>query len=587
MTTVGRGGLKLEAAFDLFPLRIEGAQAIDIGASTGGFTEALLRHGAAGVSAVDVGRGQLHPSLRDDARVTNLEGVDWKKLPLSVAPGPFDFFSVDVSFVAARSMLRGLAFRLRDGAEGVVLVKPQFELPDSKVKGGNVTDENLRQLALDKVREKAESLGFELLASKDSPVAGGSGTIEILAHFRFRGRSTRLPQPGEKRRPATPPPQKKVRQIAAPQNMRLFAVAAPGIEPLVLAELQQLPGGAPADARVVDGGVEFSGDADTVWRANLWLRTATRIVARVGELEAREFSRLRRGAGTLPWERFISPGAPVEISASASRCRLYHTGAIGENLEAAVADRTGTPAVAIGEPMKILARGIGDLWTFSVDTSGELLHRRGWRTETAEAPLRETLAAALLFACRWDPSTPLYDPMCGAGTILLEGCALAMNLAPGLGRSFAFQRWPGFDAARFEELRQSARAAARPAPPAPISGSDHAPSTVEAARRNSERAQFSNHVSLTVLDLDHVRAPPGVGLLLTNAPYGKRVGAARALPPLYAKLGRLMRAQFRGWQAGVLLADARLVKSLGMRPRETVPFVNGGLRVQLAKFSLR
>src|SRR5581483_5389150 len=117
----GRGGLKLEAAIEKFGLdaRIRGARCIDVGASTGGFTEALLQHGAAHVTAADVGHGQLHPSLREDARVTNLEGVHWKTLPLSVAAGPFDYFSVDVSFVAARNMLRGLAFRLRDGAEGV------------------------------------------------------------------------------------------------------------------------------------------------------------------------------------------------------------------------------------------------------------------------------------------------------------------------------------------------------------------------------------------------------------------------------------------------------------------------------------
>ena len=132
---VSRAGGKLEAAIARFQLSaaIAGAGAIDVGASTGGFTQALLAHGARSVMAVDVGHGQLHPSLRGDPRVTSLEGVDWKRLSLAVAEGPFDFFTVDVSFVAARNMLRSLAFRLRPGAEGVVLVKPQFELPDRRV----------------------------------------------------------------------------------------------------------------------------------------------------------------------------------------------------------------------------------------------------------------------------------------------------------------------------------------------------------------------------------------------------------------------------------------------------------------------
>jgi 23S rRNA (cytidine1920-2'-O)/16S rRNA (cytidine1409-2'-O)-methyltransferase len=159
---VGRGGLKLEAAVIHFGLsaRLQGARAIDVGAGTGGFTEVLLTHGAAHVTAVDVGHGQLHQSLRADARVTSLEGVNWKALTLSEAAGPFDAFSVDVSFVAARNMLRGLAFRLRPGAEGVVLVKPQFELPErllraGKTERGAVDDPSLRRAALDRLTEKA------------------------------------------------------------------------------------------------------------------------------------------------------------------------------------------------------------------------------------------------------------------------------------------------------------------------------------------------------------------------------------------------------------------------------------------------
>ncbi len=130
--------------------------------------------------------------------------------------------------------------------------------------------------------------------------------------------------------------------------------------------------------------------------------------------------------------------------------------------------------------------------------------------------------------------------MCGAGTILIEACALAMNLAPGLGRSFGFERWPGFDAARFAELKAVAQKTALPAPAAIIAGSDHAPGTVDAARRNVERAHFAAHVRIEVADLDRVRAPDGKGLVLTNAPYGKRVGDPRSLRPLYGKLGRLL-----------------------------------------------
>src|SRR4029078_11344031 len=150
--------------------------------------------------AVVCATGRLHPSWRGAPRVTSLERVDWKRLSLAVAEGPFDFFSVDVSFVAARNMLRALAFRLRPGAEGIVLVKPQFELPDRRVKAAGADTARLREDAVAKVRERATALGIESVAHADSPVAGGSGTVEVLAHLRFGGRPESMPRPGERRR---------------------------------------------------------------------------------------------------------------------------------------------------------------------------------------------------------------------------------------------------------------------------------------------------------------------------------------------------------------------------------------------------
>jgi putative N6-adenine-specific DNA methylase len=580
---VGRGGLKLEAAiarFDLGP-RIRGARAIDVGASTGGFTEALLAHGAAHVTAVDVGRGQLHPSLANDARVTNLEGVHWKTLALSEAPGPFDFFTVDVSFIAARSMLRGLAFRLRPGAEGVVLVKPQFEVADKRVRGGDVSDPNLRRDAVESVRAKGESLGFSIVATADSPVAGGSGTVEILAHLRFAGRSDKLPQPGESR--GQPKPRASAR-VAKLDRLDLFAVAAPGIEPVLAREVAALPG---ADAvRPVAGGVEFAGDLDVLYRANLWLRTATRVLVRVGELEAREFAKLRRRAAVLPWEHFVDASRPVALAAAQTGSRLYHTGAIAENLAAAIGDRLRAKIAVDAAGQKVLVRGAADRWTLSVDSSGELLHRRGWRQETAHAPMRETLAAALLQLCDWDPATPFVDPMCGAGTLPLEACALAMGWAPGLLRSFAFTAWPAHDESRFAAVRAEAEAARRSAPPSPIIGSDRSAAAIAAAQRNAERAGLLPLVRLEQAELGNVQAPAGCGLVLINPPYGRRIGDPRALRRLYGEIGRLLRTRFAGWRAGLLVADRRLLDAVGVPVASEHPLVNGGLRVTLAHLEL-
>jgi putative N6-adenine-specific DNA methylase len=590
MGRVGRGGLKLEAAITSFALdgKIRGARCLDIGASTGGFTEAMLAHGAAHVTAVDVGRAQLHPSLAKDARVTSLEGVHWKTLSLDVAPGPYDFFSVDVSFIAARNMLRGLAFRLRPGAEGVVLVKPQFEVADSRVRGGDVSDPNLRRDAIDKVRQKGEALGFTMLQQLDSPVAGESGTVEILAHLRFNGRSAALPQPGEKK-PASGKAPKARKPSLLPDELQLFAVAAPGVEAVLAREAAALPGA--RDVKAVPGGVELRGPLELVYRANLCLRTATRVLVRVGEVEAREFAQLRHRVAGLGWEHFVDGTRPVHVSAAQSGSRLYHTGALAENLEAALGDRLKTKIVdaadeAEAHAQKILLRGVRDRWTLSVDSSGELLHKRGWREETAHAPLRETLAAALLLLAEWDPGTPLVDPMCGAGTLPLEAATLALRSAPGLMRRFAFQSWPGYAPATWEKLTAEARAQQLPAAPARIVGSDRSPAAIAAASRNAARAGLTREVTLLQAELEELSPPPGHGLVIMNPPYGRRVGDPRQLRKLYANIGRVLRARFAGWRAAILVADARLIEAVGGKMKKEHALVNGGLRVRLMELQL-
>jgi putative N6-adenine-specific DNA methylase len=594
---VSRARGKLEAALAHFGLAsaVRGARAIDVGASAGGFTEALLAHGAAQVLAVDVGHGQLHPSLRADSRVTLLEGVDWRRLPLGQAEGPFDFFTVDVSFVAARNMLRALAFRLRPGACGVVLVKPQFELADRQVKGGEVRDPNLRRAAIEKVRQRATGLGFSLVAEIDSPVAGASGSIEILTHLTFAGRPATLPAPGEHRGSA--PPQRRARARAL-ESLRWFAVVAPGLEEAAVRELGALA--EVSDLRPELGGVEWTGPPASGFRANLWLRVATRVLARVGAAEAREFGKLRRRAAGLPWAAFVPPGASIEVRASTSRCRLFHTGALAETAVLAVGDAVaGAHAAqkdaAAAADVSILVRGLDDRFVFSVDASGERLHRRGARLETGAAPLRETLAAGLLALAGWDPSMALVDPMCGAGTIVIEAALQALDRAPGLDRPFALERWPLFagaaPAAAALALRAEARARVRASPAAPIVGSDRDARAVESARHNAARAGLDTQIVLACRDVVDARPPAGwlpapaaaAGLVIANPPYGRRLGEPRAAVRGYRDLGRALHAHFRGWQAAVVVPQrlGGAADALRLAISAKHPLRNGGLPVVL------
>jgi putative N6-adenine-specific DNA methylase len=591
---VSRAGGKLEAAIARFGLggALRGARAIDVGASTGGFTEALLAHGAASVLAVDVGHGQLHPTLAADPRVTSLEGVDWRKLSLNEAEGPFDFFSVDVSFVAARNMLRGLAFRLRPGAEGVVLVKPQFELPDRQVKEGHVDDPNLRRRALEKVRARAEALGFKLSGEIDSPVPGGEGSVEILAHLVFSGRPTSLPALGERRRDERHP--KRKAPAGAPKSLRWFAVVAPGLEEAAAREIAALPDAAELHPEV--GGVEWSAPAIGGYRANLWLRLPTRVLGRIGTVEAREFGKLRHRAAGLNWGAFVAPGAALSLRASASRSRLYHTGAIVETAALAIGDAVKGVHVAKEDEdagVSILVRGHEDHFTFSVDASGERLHRRGARIEIGAAPLRETLAAGLLALAGWEPSVPLVDPMCGAGTIVIEAALQALDRAPGMARAFgegfAIDAWPLFSAGgastEAAALREEARGRIRAALPAPIVGSDHDARAIESAQRNADRAEVGAHLTLVSRDITDAR-PPGAspGLVIANPPYGRRLSDPRAAVRTYRELGRVLRAHFRGWRAAIVipqqLRDAAGALKLDLPERHRLR--NGGLPIALA-----
>lgn len=587
-----RAGRKLEAALRHFALGadLHGAHAIDVGASTGGFVSVLLEHGAARVTAVDVGHDQLAPELVRHARVESLERTDFKTLSLSVAPGPFDFFTVDVSFVAARSMLRGLAFRLRPGAEGVVLVKPQFELPGQLVKAGMVTEPGLRRQALDRFLAKATRLGFRALGHVDSPVAGGSGTVEILVHLRFAGRPDSMPKPGE-RKPIRAPAR---RSAPAAQAEHWFAIAAPGLEAVLARELAALPH--VANAKAVEGGAEFDGPFRAGMAANLGSRIATRILLRLGDVKARDFAPLRRGLAKLPWSRYLPSDRPLRIDVSARHCRLFHTGAVAETARLAIRDGMGklTPAGAGAsdneQVSRVLLRGQDDRFTVSIDSSGELLHRRGWRLQAGRAPLRETLAAGILALCDYDGSRPLVDPMCGSGTIAIEAAGVATRRLPGQGRGFAFESWPCHDAEAWTEVRTAAPTVGAPA--AAIFAFDRDSRAVEVAADNARRAGLGDAVRFAVSSFDAVVVDAGPGLVVVNPPYGHRLGDRRGAVRLARKLGEWLGRQFGGWRAGVLCPgpDTAFLAAVGKGAHRqavaTHPLRNGGLAVTLAIWDL-
>ena len=362
------------------------------------------------------------------------------------------------------------------------------------------------------------------------------------------------------------------------QSEQLFAVTAPGLEEICAAELQAL---GMAAIRVVAGGVEFSGGLREIYLANLWLRSASRVLVRLGAFKCRDFPDLYRKGVRLPWGRFLRPGTGVQVRASSQRSRLIHSGRIAETLADAVNRALGREIVPADGPRQlVLARFEDDLCQLSVDSSGELLHRRGYRVETAFAPLRETLAAGILLKLGWDGSTPLVDPLCGSGTFVIEAALLAGNRAPGLSRPFSFMDWPGFRSGLLDALRLEARRSERPVA-VPLCGGEREPEALAAAHRNAARAGIETLVQLRQQELERFVAPPGRGLVVCNPPYGKRIGRDEDLRPLFRSLGDVYRDRFRGWKGAFICPDDQLAKATALPLTRFGTLHNGGIPVSL------
>ena len=346
------------------------------------------------------------------------------------------------------------------------------------------------------------------------------------------------------------------------------------------------------------GGIAFSADLQRLYEANLWLRTATRVLVRLGSFHASTFYELERRAKKLPWAEFLPASGKVRIRVTCRKSKLYHSDAVAERVLSAIVgsasrviegseetDSSETPDAADYETESareseqlFVVRIVNDECEVSADSSGELLHRRGYRREVAKAPLRETIAAAMVLASGWKGDEALLDPMCGSGTIPIEAAMIARKIAPGLRRNFQFMNWPGFDTERWNRILEDAQAAMTDFP-GEILGSDRDAGAVQAAARNAERAGVSENVRFSPEAVSAaIAAIRDSGWILTNPPYGVRVGESDDLRNLYAKLGSALKSK-SGWRLGVLTSDSALVRQtrLPLRPRFSTS--NGGIPV--------
>jgi putative N6-adenine-specific DNA methylase len=363
-------------------------------------------------------------------------------------------------------------------------------------------------------------------------------------------------------------------------TFEIFLAAPPGLEPVLGEEAAELGF---ADPRVVPGGVLTRGDWSDVWRANLRLRGAGRVLVRIGAFHAVHLAQLDKRARRLPWGRLLNPEDAVRIDATCERSRIWHGGAAAERVARAIREELGAPT-APDAAIRVLVRIADDLCTVSLDTSGEPLHRRGAKLAVGKAPMRETLAALFLRACGYRGNEPVIDPMCGSGTFVLEAAEIACGLDPGRTRSFAFERFAGFDADAYRAMRD---ATVPRDPGTRFHGMDRDAGAVEMSRANAARAGVADFTTFTQQPIGSLAVPADLeghhpGLVMINPPYGERIGNKGDLFALHAAIGRVLRERFAGWRVGLITSEPQLAGATGLpfvAPGPPVP--HGKLRVRL------
>jgi putative N6-adenine-specific DNA methylase len=368
--------------------------------------------------------------------------------------------------------------------------------------------------------------------------------------------------------PASPPSGGRRR----PDRLAAVVVCLPGLEELVAAELDGLgvrsrPAGTGARAARLT--------TRQLYEVNVRLATATRVLVEAGDLTARTFASLEERIDAIDLDPYLDRGRPVRLRISSHRSKLHHTGAVEERLRRLLhlgpAPEGGSDGPSSGPPPQLVVVRIErDRLSVRVDASGAPLHHRGWRGPAGKAPLRETLAAAALAAVGWQPHQPLVDPFAGSGTIPVEAARRAAGIAPGADRPFAFEGWPSFAPGTWASVQASLgadRAAAAAGAAAPIVGRDRDAGAVAAATENAARAGVADRVDLAVDAVSALEPPAGrgPGWIVTNPPWGGRLGGSGDVRDVYARLGQVTSERFAGWGLALLVPDVRLAHAAGVR----------------------
>lgn len=372
-------------------------------------------------------------------------------------------------------------------------------------------------------------------------------------------------------------------------NYRCFAPCPRGLEQVLQRELEAL------DIRVLghtEGGVSFVGSLQTLYRANLESRIASRILLEVAQAPYQSERDVYDAVYALPWSQWFHPSRTIKVKVSAKHCPLKSLAFVTLRIKDAICDQfmkisRSRPSVDTHRPdIRIDAFLDATQATLYLDTSGEPLFKRGFRRSTVEAPLRENLAAGLLRLAGWDGTQPLLDPLCGSGTIAIEAALLARRIAPGLGRSFAFEKFLKFDPVLWSSVRQQSIDGQLPRSRAPIIASDRDARAIQVAREHMRHAGVEQDIALSQKDLFDVTPSSDGGIIMMNPPYGVRLGTHTDLDEFYPRLGQWMKQRCVGWQVYLFTGDQRLPKLIGLLPSRRIPLFNGAIECRLYAFPI-
>ncbi len=370
-----------------------------------------------------------------------------------------------------------------------------------------------------------------------------------------------------------------------------FATVARGLEQLAAAELAAIGAIEPTPGFC---GVSFSGDRELLYRANLWARLPFRLLVKLGdELPSSDDDELFESIQSIDWRQYLTPDLTIAVTVTGKNERLNHSHFTAVQVKRAITAQQSQQfgersTVDTAEPdVRINVHIEKECCSVSLDSSGSSLHRRGYRAAVGDAPLKESLAAALVKMSGWTPDLAFVDPLCGSGTLPLEAAMQATNTAPGIFRErFGFERWLDFDPQLFDRLISEAEASERQDLQLTIVGSDRSHEAIAQARTNALNSGVGNYVNLLQRELADIEAPADAGILLCNPPYGERLGRSEDLGAFYKLLGDMLKQRFKGWTAYVLSGNKELAKSIGLRSADRTTVYNGTLPCQLMKYEL-